>query len=439
MICVSCGKKIDDDSRFCAECGAPQPDLTAPEIPLPEADLSAPVIPDAPEEKAKKEEKAAPAKAQTEAKADKPEPVKPAPQPVPQPAAGAPPYNGQMSAGYTQPAGGYAPYNGPVYEPAPPVREEAPPPPPPAPVSTKVGAGKLIAAWFISLLAIIVLTVLSLAFSVKLGITGNNVRRSIEGMTADNVLGADVNGESLSDNIYKGIGFNDITHGKADKYTFRAFMTKTDFLSFAGKKAAGYVDCIIGGSEQDPSISENDLISFFENNASVSEDFFGYKLQTADYNTIRRNLDKENFIYKASLAGLSDAVGTPLQNLCYIFSYITLGILFALLLVLLIWIAVVTDRRGKYIVGSYGKILMWSGFIVLLVALAASAGTAIVYVLTGWFEFYVAASVLLPFAAFAGIIGLFEIILGLVFRKIRKSIRARERRDSAVEKALAEH
>jgi len=435
MICVSCGSKIDDDSRFCEKCGAKQPELAAPEIPLPEADLSAPVIPEAPETPEKKEEKAAPEKAPSGPEEKKPEPVKPAPQPV----AEAPLYNDQMSAGYSQPAGGYTPYNGPVYEPAPEVSEEAPPLPPPAAAPSKVGAGKLIAAWFISLLAIIVLTVLSLAFSVKLGVTGSYVRRSIEGMTADSVLGADVNGESLSDNIYKGLGFDDISHGMVDRFAFRDFMTRTDFLSFTGKKIAGYVDCIIGGSEQDPSVSESEIIGFFENNAELSEKCFGYKLQTLDYNNMRRNLEKENFVYKASLAGLSDAAGTPLQNLCYIFSYITLGILLALLLVLLIWIAVVTDRRGKYIVGSYGKILIWSGIIVLAVALAASAGTSIIYVLTGWFEFYVAASVLLPFAAFAGVIGLFEIILGLVFRKIRKSIRARERRDSAIEKALAEH
>ena len=56
-------------------------------------------------------------------------------------------------------------------------------------------------------------------------------------MTADNVLGADVNGESLSDNIYKGIGFSDITHGAVDRFAFREFMSKTDFLSFVGKKA----------------------------------------------------------------------------------------------------------------------------------------------------------------------------------------------------------
>lgn len=435
MICPSCGLTIDDDSRFCAECGANLKELKAPKIPLPETDLSAPVIPGASVPPVKEDKPDIP-DAPPLFK-DKPETVRPAEiPPAPQPA---PVYSNQQPAGYGQPAGGYTPYSGPVYEPATEEPAAVPPPPVTAPAPAKVGAGKLIAAWFISLLAIIVLTVLSLTFAVKLGVSGSFVKRCVEGMTADNVLGADVNGESLSDNIYKGIGFSDITHGAVDRFAFREFMSKTDFLSFVGKKAAGYADCIIGGSEQDPSVTENEIIDFFQSNSAISEDCFGYKLQTADYNTIRRNIEKENFVYNASLAGLSDAAGTPLQNLSYLFSYITLGILFALLLVLLIWIAVVTDRRGKYIAGSYGKILLWSGIIVLGTALAVSAGSAIAYVLTGWFEFYVSASVLLPFAAFAGVIGLFEIILGLVFRKVRKSIRARERRDSAIEKALAEH
>ncbi|MBO4877470.1 MAG: zinc-ribbon domain-containing protein [Ruminococcus sp.] len=438
MICISCGKTIDDDSRFCEFCGAKQAAPEAPVIPPAEADLTAPVIPDA------------------ELSGD--DPVKPLNEEVPDeiPAAdtavppepaqssvmSAPPYGSQQNADpFIQPAGGYAPppYNGPVYAPAPevPEEEEAPLPPPVA-VHPKLGAGKKIAAWFISLFAIIVLTVLSLAFCIKLGVTGNLVRNRIETMTPDNVLGADVNGESLSDNIYKGTDFGKLTYNKADRFSFREFMTKTDFLSFVGKEAAGYVDCIIGGSELDPSVSANEIMDFFEGNADISEDQFGYRLQTVDYNTMRRNIEKEGFIEKISLSGLSDAVGFPLQNLSYIFSYITLGILLALLLVLLIWIAVVTDRRGKYITGSYGKILTWSGIIVLTVALAVSAGAAIAYILTGWFEFYICASVLLPFAALAGITGVFEIILGTVFRRIRRTIRAKERREQAVIKALSE-
>ena len=445
MICISCGKTIDDDSRFCEFCGAKQTPPEVPEIPPAEADLTGPVIPDAEltgsetDTKLPEDEPAGPDALYDEGPASElPEPQAPAASSV----MSAPPYGSQQPAApFGQPAGGYAPppYSGPLYEPAPqvPEEEEAPLPQPVA-VHPKLGAGKAIAAWFISLFAIIVLTVLSIALCVKLGVSGELVRKRVESMSLDMLLGADYNGESLSDNIYKGTDFGGLTYNKADRFSFREFMTKTDFLSFVGKKAANYVDCIVGGSETDPSVAESEIIDFFEGNADVCEELFGYRMQTVDYNTMRKNIAKEGFVDKISITGLSDAAGFPLQNLSYIFSYITLGILLALLLVLLIWIAVVTDRRGKYITGCYGKILTWSGIIVLGIALAVSAGAALAYVITGWFEFYVCASVLIPFAALAAVTGIFEIILGTVFRRIKRSIRIKERREQAVIKALAE-
>ena len=449
MICVSCGKTIDDDSRFCAECGARQPELNVPDA-LAEED--APALSEAAAPAPEAEEKPAPKEPGPAAPYD-PATAYGAPEKENAGsimAASAPDYSSTQQPYGTQ--GGYSPadddgfapsdynaqYGGIPYSPQPePVPEPEPVPAEKAP--SKVGAGKIILAGFVSVLAVAVLTLLSLALCVKLGVTGSLVRRRIEKMVPDNVLGADFDGESLSDNMYKGLGFDDITHGKVDRFAFRDFMTKTNFLSFVGDKAAGYVDCIIGGSEQDPSVSTSEIIGFFEENSDVSEECFGYSLQTADYNTMRKNIEKENFCEDISVSGLSNSAGFGLQNISFIFSYITLGILLALTLVLLIWIVVVVDRRAKHITGAYGAIFFWSGIIVLVCAAAVSAGAALIYVITGWFEYYVTASVLLPFAAFAGITGLFEIILGLVFRKVRKSIRAKERRDRAVQKALAEN
>lgn len=57
MICVSCGKTIDDDSRFCAECGARQPELNVPDA-LAEED--APALSEAADPVPEAEEKPAP-------------------------------------------------------------------------------------------------------------------------------------------------------------------------------------------------------------------------------------------------------------------------------------------------------------------------------------------------------------------------------------------
>ena len=69
--------------------------------------------------------------------------------------------------------------------------------------------------------------------------------------------------------------------------------------------------------------------------------------------------------------------------------------------------------------------------------LAVVAGASIAHVITGEFIFYLCASLLLPFGVFAICIGVGELLIGFIFKRIRRGIRNKEKRNKAVEKALA--
>ena len=458
MYCISCGKLIDDDSIFCEFCREKQikPDIPAdklPAVPLPEEKEKTnviPVIPETPEipeipdstedteeldaevagigellgddmlrKSAKKDKKLPDETFDDEEAAD--DSFAPAD------------YNARFG-GEPDPAPFY---ERPEYAAA--EEEYAETTGTSAKTAVRVGAGRRIGAVLVSVFAIAVLIVLSLAFSIRLGASGELIRKRTESMSIDNVLDADFDGESFSDNMYDGLDFAEAVGGKTDKYSFRDFMGRTEFLHFAGEKLAGYADCIVGGGETDPSVTDSDIISFMKDSDEAAQSVYGSRFSSEALDIMRNGLEKNGFTDAVSLDSLSRSVGISLQNLSYIFSYITIGIFLALELVLLIWIAIILDRQMKFLAGRYGAVFIISGAAVLLVAAAVSLGAAAAYVQTGWFEFYVCSSLTVPFALFAGCTGIFEIIIGIIFHKISRLLRNREKRNKAVEKALSEY
>ena len=190
-------------------------------------------------------------------------------------------------------------------------------------------------------------------FCMKLGISGNIVKNRVEKMSITSVLDGQLDGKPVYDDIYGSLAFSDLTNGSASRSDFREYLSKTDLLGFAAEKAAAYTDYMMNGNIADPSVSNNDITAFFESNSGVDKEVFGYELKIADYNKLRSQLEKNKVEENLSLDKWSRTVGFSLDNLSYLFSFITLGIILALILVLLIWIAVIVDKRGKHLMGAY--------------------------------------------------------------------------------------
>lgn len=453
MICKKCGSPMDDDAKFCDNCGAHadtsnDTENTAKAVLDETAGIAGEQLSKSREEADKalsdmnKKDSISSADAAiaaidnileksgvnvSEIEQEAPSIQQPGYVP-PQPQYNAPPMD--APAFDPPPAPVYAPAPDP--EPAPKEEEYA------AETPVKVGAGRLIGAGFITILALLLMIILSLMFCMKLGISGDIVRKRIENMSFATAVDGDMQGKTLYDDMYGALAFSDITQGKANRSEFREYLLRTDMLAFAGKKAGQYVDYMMIGDMADPSVTASEITEVFENASGADEDVFGYSLQSSDYNKLRRQIEKNNLEDDLSIELWSKKAGFSLDNLNYMFSYITLGVILALVLVLLIWIAVIVDKRGKHLLGFYGNIFKWSGALVFIIGAVIIAGGGIAYLITGQAVFYIVPQVLLPFALFALCIGALEFFIGWLFRRIKTAIRRKEKRNKAVEKALAQ-
>lgn len=348
-----------------------------------------------------------------------PSPI-PAPAPIPTPAPAPAPIPGPAPA----PAFNGAPAPAPV-----PMFAQQPPMPAPMPEPEKpkkVGAGRLTGAAILSFFTIILLVALSVLSGVKLGITGDKVKERTNKLDANTLLSTDYDGEELSVSLYKSLGFGTVTDNHANELNFKKFLVQTDLLEFLGDNAASYADYIVAGKGSDPSVTNDDIVGFFESNESVIKSELGYKMTKSDYKKLASNLEEDEddtLESKLSIAQINKNIGFDLKNANLAFSYITLGVLLALVLLLLIWIVFVVDRKGRYVLGSYGNVLTISGIIVLLVALAAFAGSAVQYALTSEVVYYILSNILLPFAEITAVIGFSELVFGLIFKGISRSLK----------------
>lgn len=466
MNCKNCGKTLDDKARFCPDCGTEvdpmdvieslqaqlmegeptampenEPELTEPaDIPEETAsllsDLNDTLNSGADEPETLPEPDPVPA--DDEEKSTEPAPYTAPPvqsKPEPMPYIAPPPVNEQpaptpyIAPPPAYPQQPYPPYDEPEPEQsAEPEQEEKP---------VKVGALRLTGAFIVSVFAAVFLIALSLLFCLKLGASGDILRRRIEGISMSTILDGSFDNNTVSDNIYNNIHFDEATNNHVDRHAFREFLGNIDLNDFIADKVADYADYIIAGKgRKDPSVTVNEIVDFLQENNDASAEAFDYAMKTADYNYLRSRMEDTGIETVLSINHWSDLLHFRLPMVHYLFSMIALGIILALVIVLLIWIAVIVDRKGRHIMSFYGNIFCWSGGIMLLIGICASAGTAVAHVVTGNIICFAASSVLLPFALFAVCTGAFEMVLGVIFRKIRKAIRNKDKRLKAVEKAL---
>ena len=302
----------------------------------------------------------------------------------------------------------------------------------------KLGGVRIFFAVLFTIVTVVCLFALSLCASIKFGANGKSLKKSIKNLDKDVVLSGEFDGAPLSDDIYKTLGIRKITEGNADKEDFKNYLEGTNILEFIGEKVENYANYIIDGDGDDPSVT-SDMITneFFGNksNNKVAQKELGKKFSSSDLKTINKKLKKNDVDKNLSVKKWKDNVGFDLKNAKYAFSYLTLGIVLAIVLVFLIWIALIVDRRGKHLAGFYGKIFGISGFLMFIIGAAVLAASPIIYAVTGNIIFYLVFHILLKFGIIAIGTGFVELLLAFMFKRIKRRIKVKEKTAKAVEAA----
>ena len=296
----------------------------------------------------------------------------------------------------------------------------------------KVSGGRIFAASLVSLLTMVFLLLFSVLLAVKIGANGSIIRSRAEKLNAKTTLTAEFDGKELAKTFYDSLGFRTATKGAANEEGFKRYMLNTDFREYAGSVAEGYLDYIIDGEGRDPSITAEDLVNdFIKANKKAIVKEFEYDLTDDDYDLLQHNLDKDNFTETMDIKEWNRNAGFDVGKLSFAFSYITIGIVAALVLLFLIWIAAIVDKRAKHVTGFFGSIFTVVGVISFLTGLTVFVGSAIAFTFTHNVLFYLSESLLLPLAMMFCIIGAAEFILGFVFRKTKNGLKKKEKKAAA--------
>ena len=303
----------------------------------------------------------------------------------------------------------------------------------------KIGGVRIFFATFLSIITIACLFALSLCASFKFGANGKSLKKSIKKLDKDVLLSAEFDGDTLSDGMYKTLGIRKLSDGEATKDDFKDYLKGTNILEYIGENVENYAKYIIDGKGDDPSIGSNDIANDFfgsKDNNKVAKQELDMKFGSSELKTIKKNLAKNDVDKNLSIKEWNKHTGFDLKNANYAFSYITLGIVLALILVFLIWIALIVDRRGKHLCGFYGKIFGISGFLMFIIGAAVLAAAPIVYAVTGNVIAYLIFHVLLKFGIIAIGTGFVELLLAFMFKRIKRGIKVKEKTVKAVEAAM---
>lgn len=292
----------------------------------------------------------------------------------------------------------------------------------------KLSAGRAIGAAVIAFFAIIFLIIVNLLFSARIGLSSDVIRKSAESLSAETILDSQLNDkETVAEYIFNNMHGSFITKSNAEVKDVRSFIIKTDIIDFIAGKLESYSAYLINGTESDdPSLTAEELADFFRDNDKLITEEFGYQMKEKDYADVEKELEDAGLSKALSIEKWSDEADFNFKNTRFIFSYITIGIIFAIALVLCIWSAIVLDRHTRTIMGYIGNIAFISGLVIFIPTAAFLIAASAAALWTGSVAIYAAAKLLLPFAAIGACTGLFEIIVGIIFKKIRKYIKKKE-------------
>ena len=121
-----------------------------------------------------------------------------------------------------------------------------------------------------------------------------------------------------------------------------------------------------------------------------------------------------------------------LENVKYILSYLTLGIITGAAVLLLIWVVFIVNHKGSHVLGFIGNTLAYSGLAAILTAIAVSAGAALTYTATGDFLCYLSSTLLLPSAIYCACIGFTLFVAGIIIKKVKKNLKIKAKIRQAV-------
>ena len=311
-------------------------------------------------------------------------------------------------------------------------------PPMPAPVpqkeaSAKVGKGRIFGASIVAFFAILFLIVVNVLVCCKIGLSGGTLRKRVEKLNVNTFLNAELDGKDVSENIYNSVGFRTVSDGNADISDFKEYIKNSDILEYAGDNIENYADYIINGNGDDPSINSEDITyDFFAENNDAADDAFGYEFRKDDLKKIRKNLESEGVDEALSVKEWKKEIGIDPKNVSYAVSYITIGIVSALVLIMLIWIVIIVDKKGRHVMKFFGNVLFISGLVIFLCGAAVTGGAMIAFSLTSNVVFYLISNILLTFGILALIIGFSEIVFGLIFKKIGKALKNKSKKQIAI-------
>lgn len=280
----------------------------------------------------------------------------------------------------------------------------------------KVGFFRLFGAGAVTLFAVVFLVVLSVLFCVKLGFSGDVLEKSFESVNIGTVLDSDTgfgNGETVNDYLYRETDFGGITAGFFGKEDFRDFILDLDINDFIAENLAVYADYLLGDGEK-PNLESEEIADYM-----FARSDYGH-LSKNDFRAMIANIGHGNTDTILSVDGWKRETGFDFGLCSYIFSFITLGVVLALVIVLMIWIAVITDKRGRYFTGFYRTAFVFSGVVCLAVGLAVIVAPPLLYSRTGNFLCYIGSKTLTDFGLFALATGGFEFVVGVIFGLVKK-------------------
>lgn len=486
MKCKFCGYELYDDAVFCTNCGAKQPEET--ETTSPDEDISA-AVPDTsaddstlsffdndkqdetPDEIIPTADEAAieiPPTEELTLPTPDPEPVPvEEPDPIPEPAyvspVSEPAYVPPVSEpAYVPPVSepAYVPpvnepaYVPPVNEPAyiPPVNEPAYVPPvsepayvpPVPPVSEnaavtadgnakkvkKVGAGKLILAAIITILTICFLLIGNMLLCVKFGVTGDILSNHIKKLELNTILSHEYENAEISTDIYRTLGIRSITEGGASESSFKSYLIQSDALDFIAENVENYADYILEGKGDDPTIDSDYIANNFfgsRHNNKIAQQEFDYSFNSTDLNNIAKNLRKNDVDEALSISEWNEEAGFNLKNCRHVNSYVSIAIVFGIVLVLIICIILIVDKKGRHAAGFLGNIFSIAGVLTFIIGFAITAALPIVYTFSGNVVFYAVSNLLSTFGIAALCTGFVEMLGGCIFHFIKKALKKKEK------------
>ncbi len=289
----------------------------------------------------------------------------------------------------------------------------------------KLSAGRFAGAAVISVFLVIFILVFNLLLSTRLGLSGNSLSKAMDHMNIEYLLDTKLDDKkTLNGYIYENLDDKFISASNAEEKDVRSLVLALEMDKFAAENIKDYAAYLVDGRvRKDPSLTSDDVIEYLRDRSGVFESELDFIMSETDYKQIERSLDNMKLDSKLSIEQWSDNIGFNLSNSSFIFSFITIGIALAIVLVLYIWITIVLDKRGRFVMGYFGNSTFIAGLVTFIPASAFNIFSVYASLYTANTVTFASAYLLAPLTTVAMIIGAFEIILGVIFKKSGKCLK----------------